>query len=264
MASASPDDLLFTDLSGERVQLQDVIYDGLDVDYSARYPALQQLLRTGRADHRLYAAAMLASWGVEEAFRAVIVWTRNPDEAPWVGAPVTFDRISGADSAFELLASAIRISGELDARSPDVDRLRDDATRALLAIYHLVSFGRALYAALDLDRALAQRLASDIGNAVDATIAAANSMTEAGFDLATQAAWLIAVLGPLDDAHAARAAEALLADHGDNPRTVRELAHALGFASGPATRELLERLAGSPNASVQADAREALGRRKDA
>ena len=258
--TASPDDLLFTDLAGERVQLQDVIYDGRDVDYSARYPALQQLLRTGSPEHRLYAAVMLASWGVDEGFRAAIVWARDPDHAPWAGAPVTFDRFSGVDSAFDLLATAIRISGELDARSPDIEQLRDEAARALLRIYHRVSFGRTVLEAFDIDRALGQRLAADIGKAVDLSIEAAAGASDPGFDLATQAAWLVAVLGPLDDAHAARAAEALLAAHGDRTRTVRELAYALGFAGGPATRALLARLAASPNASVQADAREALGR----
>lgn len=258
----NPEDLLFTDLSGERLQLQDVIYDGLDNDYAARIPDLVTLLRTGRADHRLYAAAMLASWGNEDGLRAIITWARKPGEAPWAAAPVTFDRFSGADSAFELLAQALRTAGDLDARSADVDRLRDDAARALLGTYHQVSFGRTLYELLDIDRALAGRVLPDIAKAVDAAVAAAGR--ETSFDLATQAAWLVTVLGAHDDAHAARAAEALLAGHGDRTRTVRELAHGLGFASGPATRAILERLAASPNASVQADAREALGRRKDA
>ena len=80
-----PDELLFTDKDGARCQLQDVIYDGLDFDYSARYPALTRLVREGRPAHRLYACVMLTSWRAHAGFQMLIEWASDPRGAPWDG-----------------------------------------------------------------------------------------------------------------------------------------------------------------------------------
>ena len=140
-------------------------------------------------------------------------------------------------------------------------RRSGDAVRALLGIYDRVYFGRALLVVLDLDRALAAAVAAGMGRAVDRAIAAADT-GEAPFDMATQAAFLLAPLAALDDAHAARAAETLAAAHAGQSRTLREVAHALGAGAGPATRAALERLAASPFESVRQDALNSLARRK--
>src|SRR5262245_53356795 len=78
-----PEELLFTDRTGARADLQDVIYDGLDVDYRDRYPALLHLLNGGAPAHRLYACAMLASWGVPGALRTIAQWASDPAATPW-------------------------------------------------------------------------------------------------------------------------------------------------------------------------------------
>lgn len=254
-----PDELLFTERDGTRTQLQDVIYGGLDHDYSARYPALLRLMQQGQAVHRLYACVMLASWGVPEGIQTLIQWARDPDATPWADQPVTYDRHYGVDSSFEMLADAIRVAGDID-RHDVIDALRSDAVRALLGIYNRVHFGRALMVVLDLDDDLAASVRIEIGLAVDRVIATARA-SEMPFDMATQAAFLLGPLASLDDAHAARAAEALLSAHAGNSRTVREVAHALGWGTGSATRTILERLTLSPSASVRKDAQDSLSRR---
>ena len=263
--AVTPEELLFTDKAGKRLPLHDVIYDGLDENYSARHGELARLIETGTPDQRLDAATMLASWGVPAGFAAIATWARDPEKVPWAGDPVSVDRFSGADSAWELLADTVRISGEIDHRSADSDAARDRATRAMLGIYDRRSFGRSLMTVFDLDRPLAGRVAKEIGAAVDRTVAAVKDTTE--FDLATQAAWLIGGLAMVDDEHAAMASQALIEGHaGSRHRTrmLKELAYSLGFGTGPYTKAVLEALASAPSAGVQAEAREALGRRGNA
>ena len=263
-----PEELLFTERDGTRTQLQDVIYDGLDRDYSERYPALLLLIQEGQPAHRLYACVMLASWGVPEGLQTLIQWARNPDATPWAEQPFTFDRFYGVDSSFEMMADAIQTSGDID-RNNEVDALRTDATRALLGIYHRVYFGRSLMAALDLDDELTASVRAEIGLAVDRAIATAQA-SKVPFDLATQAAFLLGILASLDDDHAARAAEALLSSEVATDRTTREVAtdrttrevaYALGWGTGPATLTILERLILSPSASIRTDAQDSLSRR---
>src|SRR5688500_18500502 len=194
-----PDEILFTEMDGSRTSLQDVIYDGLDRDYSARYPALLQLMRHGQPTHRLYSCVMLASWGVPEGLRMLIQWATDPDSTPWAAEPVTFDRFYGVDDAFEMLANAMDVAREFDL--PDeIAALRADAIRALLGIYHRVHFGRSLMIVLDLDTALASTLRPEIARAVDRSVAA--SQTSMPFDMAAQAAFLLGILASLDDEHA--------------------------------------------------------------
>jgi hypothetical protein len=67
-----PEQLLFTAKAGNRADLQDVICDGLDVDYSDRYPALEQLLASGTPAHRQTASLLgpLTALDDERAARA--------------------------------------------------------------------------------------------------------------------------------------------------------------------------------------------------
>src|SRR5688572_28117623 len=109
-----PESLLYTVKDGTRSSLQDIVYDGLDHDYSDRYPALLRLMREGEPKHRLHACYMLASWGVPEGFHTLIGWASDPDSTPWAGEPVTYDRLFGADDAFELLADAVRIAQDAE------------------------------------------------------------------------------------------------------------------------------------------------------
>ena len=259
MMELEPDRLLFTDKDGAQSDLQDVICDGLDRDYSDRYPALVRLMREGEPEHRLFACVMLASWGVEEGFLTLIQWARHPEAVPWVEDPVTYDRHYGVDGAFEMLADAIQVAGDIEGREK-VEPLRREATRALLGIYDRVYFARALMVLLDIDRALAasvrEEIASAVGRAVDAS-----GEPGVAFDMAAQAAFLLGPLASLDDERAAAAAEMLISMHSEKSRTLREVAYALGFGSGPATRQVLEGLASAQFDSVQKEARGALARR---
>jgi hypothetical protein len=236
-----------------------VIYDGLDVDYSDRVPALEQLAASGSPQHRLYATAMLASWGVPSALRSIAGWARAPESAPWAGTPVTFERFSGADSAFELLADALRISQDARGRDASTDALRAEAAGALLASFDRVYTGRKLAEVFDLDRPLRAAVASEIAPAVARGMVAARA---ASFDLATQTASLVGALAALDDAAAAAAAERLVAEHPDATRVHNEVAYAMRFGTGPATLAVLDRLAKSPQAAVRTNANESLGLRR--
>lgn len=240
-----PEQLLFTDKAGNRADLTDVIYDGLEVDYSDRYPALEQLMTSGEPAHRLYAAQMLASWGVPAGLKMIAEWAKHPDQTPWAKQPVSFERFGGADNAFEILADAIRVSQ--DATGSDIE-LRATAMRELLRNYHRLYVGRAVYTALDLDRELTARVEDEIGPAVERAIASGRS------EMLLQAASLLGPLAALDDAHAARAAEALL-PHGG--RVPNEVAYSLRYGTGPATLAILDRLASSSQI-----ARESLGKRR--
>jgi hypothetical protein len=174
---------------------------------------------------------------------------------------VTYDRLFGADDAFELLADAVRVSQDAEPRA-EVDAMRLEATRALLGIYDRAYFARTMLAVLDLDDNLRASLRDDIASAVDRA-AQASLATHQKFDMASQAAFLLSQLASLDDSHAARAAETLLAAHPDHSRMLREIAHSLGWGTGPATRAILERLVASPSESVRKDAQASLSRRGD-
>jgi hypothetical protein len=255
---ADPEELLFVDKSGRRGSLQDVIYDGLDNDYSDRVPQLVQLIREGQPPHRLYATVMLVSWGIPEGYASLARWASDPARVPWASAPFTLDRQYGVDSTFEMLVDAIRTAGELDERD-ELKLRRIDGLRDLLGIYDRVFFGRSIMTALDFDKSLIPRLENDIARAVDRAVAASSG--KLAFDMASQAAFLLRPLAMADDDHAARAAGELLAAHPSNDRMAAEVAHALGAGTGSATRALLERLASSSVEAVRKDAVDSLAKR---
>lgn len=250
--SDDPEKLLFTKLDGTKSDLQHVIWDGLDVDYSARFPALQDLMANGSPAHRLYACIMLTSWGVPRGIQMLAIWATSPERTPWAENPVTFERFSGADDAFEHLADALS-TGE-DAAPAE---LRADAARALLGSFHVVHTGRKMYELLD-DKKLRAMVAPHIGPAAARALDALER-GKVGFDLATQTASLLGALAPVDDAHAAQVAEALIARHANMLRTLNEVAWSLRFGTDVDTLGVLERLEKSPHPSVSQIARESLG-----
>jgi hypothetical protein len=174
---------------------------------------------------------------------------------------VTLERFGGADSAFELLADSIGIAQDARDRDATTDALRADAVRALLASFQRVYTGRKLYEVMDLDHALRDAVRDDIGPAVERGLAAARTGT-LGFDMPTQVASLIGTLAAVDDAHAAKAAKTLLADHPGLVRTLNEIAYALRHGTGATTLDVLDQLAKSPHASVRQQANESLSRRR--
>jgi hypothetical protein len=260
-ALMNSESLLFTELDGTRSSVQDVIYSGLEIDYSERYPQLLRVLEEGEPAHRLYACMMLAAWGVPAGLGALTAWASDPNSAPWAEQPVTYDRLFGADAAFEMLAWSLWASHGTE-QAMRSDPLRIEAIRALLGIYHHAYFDRTMALLLDEDTQLASTLRSEIRSAVARTIEASLAPNQS-FDMASQAAFLLGELARLDDREAARGASALIAAHPDKSRCLREVAHSLGDGSGPATRAVLERLAQSPYAAVREDARTSIKRRGD-
>ena len=254
------DELLYMDLDGQLLGLDDVIADGLDRDYSARFPQLRQLLASGSPREQLHACAMLTAWGVRDGILRVIEWAQNPEAVPWADAPVEVDRFSGVDSGFVLLTDALRTALDMPLNEVAA-RLRRLAVYDLLLIYHRVYFDRSMLILFDLDRALAHSERLTIRWAVDQALAATRQ-GQLYFDLPTQIAFLIGPLAGLDDARAAEAAEALLAYYPDHTRMLREVAYALGYGTGGATLSILERLTASEFASVRSEAEEWLARRR--
>lgn len=253
----TPDELFSVDLDGQRQSFDDLVADGLDRDYSARFPALRELIGTGAPRDQLFAAAMLASWAQREGYEAIVTWARAPERVPWTG--VVSDRFGGADAGFAMLANAIQTAEPLP-HAGDLAALRLDATRALLAIYHRVFFDRDLYALLDIDDALAKSCKADIERAIERATQA--STQKQPFDMASQAAFLVGPLARQDDTRAAAAAAALLALHPQHDRLQREVAFAMRSGTGPATLVVLESLMKTTTGSVRTEAEEAIDRRR--
>ena len=256
----TPYELLYTDLEGQRLGLDDVIADGLDRDYSERFPMLRRLLDTGSPLERLHACAMLASWGVRGGLLTVIEWARKPESVPWAGAPVEVDRFFGADSAFVLLTDALRTAQQYMPLNEVAARLRRLAVYDLLGIYHRVYFDRSMLILLALDPELARSEVLTMGWAIDQALAAMPNGWP-GFDLPTQIAFLLGPLATHDDAGAATRAKILIASPPASDRTLREVAYALGDGTGPATRAVLEKLARWDSPSIRREAEEWLARR---
>lgn len=223
----------------------ELIREGLDDGFAEQLPALEQMFATGSLRDQHFACAVLAAWNQPQAIARIAEWARAPERTPWADAPFTFDRFTGADDAFELLAESLQYAPP----SPQ----RTDAVRALLSSFERTCTGRKLYELLDLDDALAEEVRTDVAAAIERAL-----VTDAKFDLQTQTASLLAFV---DDELAARAARSLVANHRGLLRTLNEIAVILGFCTGPATYDVLEELALSAPASVREFAQESLQRR---
>jgi len=259
---SDPAALLYDDREGNRIGLLDVIAEGLDGGYEDRVPALRRLLARGEPGHRLDACEVLTAWGVRDGLLTVVEWAHDPDSVPWAGAPVSVNRFGFGDDAFARLAGALQTAG--DGRLSEVGAiLRTLATRELLVIHDRVFMDRSMPLLLGTDRRLAEDCRPEMSWAVDRGLAAARAGS-ATFDLATQVALLLGPLAMLDDAAAAAAAEVLLTEHPQHGRALREVALAMSDGTGPATHAVLQRLAGWPSPSVQAEAENWLRRREGA
>jgi hypothetical protein len=252
------EEILFTNKKGQRAQLEDVIDDGLEEDYSERHAALIDLLQHGQPKHRLLACVMLASWGVKEGLDAIIQWADHPEFVPF--REVSFDRITGTDDAFAMLADAIMAGRLLDNLSPDICVRREQATRALLGRYDTEFFDRKLAEALLTDPDLSSKCTGEIERAVVAAIERSGHQGQS-FDPAFQAAALLGPLARFSDEKAAQQAEALLHKAHGETRVLRELAFSLGYGKGPQSRAVLERLAQADTPSVREQAQRALASR---
>ena len=184
----TPAQLLFTDASGHRASLEELIDDGPLGD---RVPGLIELLGSAEPRNQLYACRVLVSWGIAEGFDRLAAWAADPDRAPWAGDPVEVDRVRGADAGFERLADAVRTSLILLDEAPELRARQIAAARALLGLYDRQFFGVALMV-VAANPAIRDACA-------DATLAAAEAAVRrssapagpAPFDLAVQAAILL-------------------------------------------------------------------------
>jgi uncharacterized protein YjbI with pentapeptide repeats len=238
--------LLFTDRHGERSQLEDVIADGLDGGYEDRVPVLVRLMAEADApEHRLWACAMLVSWGHAPAFDVLIAWARDPHSLP-----------IQSGRGFADLSDALATSC-LAAPSGPLTEPRRRAVAALLAIADHQPLGRGIRGVFLRDAELRPALSRELGDAIARSLDVLVGGADVEFDLALQIACLLMPLAMLDDAAAAAGAARLLGTGSVRQYVRNELADALGEGSGPATLGILERLAadGLAHAKVVLDRR---------
>jgi hypothetical protein len=252
------EELLFTFRDGRPGQFQDVMDDGLDGGYEGRIAPLGKLMAEGSPYHRLLAAVMLASWAVPAGLEQVESWAKARATVPWAGSPVTVDRISGADSAYAMLADAVGTSFLVSP--PGLGSKQMAALRALLGLVGQSELGQALTTAIAADRsgAALRALTGDLKAAVERLVALVERGENPGFDAALEAASLMSLLAEADDNAAATLASRLIKTAGDRRRPMLALLDALPYA-GPATRSVLSRLA-DPTSPVHQEARDRIAR----
>lgn len=259
MTSNDVEDLLFTDIEGSPISVEDLMDEGPTL-YLDRIPSLRELVHAGSPYHRLLAAALLTAWGQPDGFESVIRWANDPRRSPWADEPVTFDRFSGTDSAFEVLADAVRTSF-WEEPTATLRALQAEALRALLGASTSHFVGRSLSVAASLDYQVAREIEPALRRALDTTLGRIERGDEVDFDLSWQVATLITPLARIDDESAAAYAERLIRLFPRHQRMLREVVDALSVASGPTTAHVLERLAQSEFGLVRKQAQEALSRR---
>jgi hypothetical protein len=257
MTPRSAEEILFTDGDGNAASLDDVIADGLDGAYRERVPDLLELLNTGTPFHRLMACIVLTSWGHSDGLSTIRRWARDPANLPWANAPVTRDRISAADDAFESLAHALKTS-YWNEETLDLRRMQQAAAAALLDIYPDQYFGRTLALALLCDPIWRGPRRHDVIDALERSLRVLESGNKRDFDLPIQIASLLMAIAPANDHDAAEAAERLISRYPEHDRMLREVATALGSAAGIGTLGVLRRLHQHRSESVAAEAASAL------
>lgn len=256
-----PEELLFSDLEGNRVQYEDVIDEGLDGGYEERIPALIELLVSGEPYYQLLSCGMLTSWGHPSGFKKLIEWASNPGKAPWNETPVDIDRFTGADSAFELLAEALETSSYCDDE-PELLKWQISAIKALTGIYHQSYFDRTLALAIINCKIDIEEVHSEIISAIKASLDRLERKDKIDFDLSFQIASLLMPLVRIDEQAAADYANLLLANYPDNTRMLMELSNALAKGTKSSTYKILENMMKLSNPMLKKEVEKALSRRK--
>lgn len=257
---STPEELLFTDLEGDRVSFQDVVDEGLDGGYESRIPALIELLDSENPYYRLLSSVMLTSWGEAEGFQKLVEWAKNPEVTPWAEAPVVFERYTGADSAFEMIADGLRTSYYCEDEA-QLTEWQVAATKALLAIYHKYYFGQTLALAIVKSKKRAIKVYNEIIAAIEASFNQLNEEQTTQFDLAFQVASLHMPLVDLDDKAAALYASRLILKFPDNIRMLKELIGALASGKGDDTLKVIKDLEAKQISGIEQELENALKRR---
>lgn len=256
----APEELLFTDREGKRGQLQDIIDNGLEGGYEYRIPALIDLLNSGEPYHRLLACIMLTSWGHPSGFQTLINWASNSEDVPWKNSPVAYERISGSDSAFEMLADALKTSYYCE-EDPTLKQWQIAATKALLGLYHRFYFGRTLALVIVREKEITIAVKNEIIAAIEFSIAILQQHTVLDFNLPFQVACLLIPLARLDDYAAATYANQLISNYPQNLRMLREVANALGDGKGDTTLATIQHLKTLGIPALKEDVENAISRR---
>jgi hypothetical protein len=230
---------LFIDLEGRQRQLQDIIDEGLDGGYEYRLPELADLLGSGEPYHRLLACVMLVSWGQIVGFQQLIDWATHQENIPWQGNSVVYERISGSDSAFEMLADALMTSYYCDTERI-LSQFQINSIKSLLNIYHKYYFSRALALAISRRKETALHVKQEIISALKSSIERLKENSPLSFDLAFQSACLLTSLAPIDDPLTACFASQLACLFPHDKRVLRELINALKISGESDTLEVLQ------------------------
>lgn len=233
--------ILFTNNNGEMSSLEDIIADGLDGEYKDRIPALLELLESNSPYHQLMSCIVLMSWGHPAGFKTLIKWASDPNNVPWGQEPVSVDRISGVDSAFENLADALKTSYWND-ETDELKEMQREVIEALLKIYCSHFFGQTLALALLKDPIWKFSRQKRIVDTLESCIQIIESGKNLNFDLPYQTACLLLVLARSNDSLTAEFAERLIKQYPKNNRMLRELIQALGEGSGQSTLQILNKL----------------------
>lgn len=257
----TPPELLSTGSSGQPIELEDLIDEGLDGVFADRIPELRRLAKNGNPADQLSAARVLTAWGVHEGFQRLVAWASEPQEAPWADSPVIIDRFYGADASFEALADAVYSSFWND-RSPELRSDQLGALRALLAVSRTHYVGSMLALAVVRDRELMAKLGNSVRDAVDYGTRAVEQGDTRSFDRALQTAALIMPLAMVDDRLAADYARRLLRSTRLTFRSLRELAQSLGAGTGRNTLAVLQHLSNDQASPAAGEVAAALSRRK--
>jgi hypothetical protein len=259
LSTFNPEYILFADLDGNPDQLQNNIDEGPE-GFEDRIPALINLMHNGEPYHRLLACVMLTSWGCPSGFEMLIHWAVNPEETPWSDESVTYDRITGADSAFESLADGVRSSHYF--KSEEIRQLRKVAVKALLKLFPTTFFDNMLTLAIfSNDEELLPDLGKDIQAAIDASFEVINRRKPLGFNLQMQVASLLGCLRRVDESIAVVYAKKLIENFPDDRRMLYELVGVLLNGNSQETLELLEELSHHELPIIQEESMKALNYR---
>lgn len=256
----SPEYILFADRDGNLDQLQNNIDEGPE-GFEDRISALIDLMHNGEPYHRLLACVMLTSWGYPTGFEMLIKWAVNSEQVPWSNEPVTYDRITGADSAFESLADGIRVSHHF--KTEEVIQLRKAAVKALLKLFPTTFFDNMLTLAIfSNNEELLPELRKDIETAIDASFEVINSKKNLGFNLQMQVASLLGCLRQVDEDAVVNYAKKLIKNFPDDRRMLYELIGVLLNGNSQETLNLLEDLHHHELPVIQKEAIKALNYRR--
>lgn len=158
--------LLFTNLEGNREQLQDIIDAGLDGGYENRIPELIKLVDSDEPYYSLLASVMLISWGNRAGFIKLFNWFQDPTQIPWVKKSVVYDKIYNCNSAFEMLADSLRTSYNCE-QDQEIRTWRIKVTQSFLKLYNQYYFGQSLAMAILKGKEITPIMQDDIIEAIE-------------------------------------------------------------------------------------------------